>query len=230
MSVVSVFEISSNNNIVEKLKINNLLNKNNLLITPIKNRYLLSLSKACPSLWEDDLKKISKKGVLNFSTPSLETEIIRVCILNTEKLNDFLSSSCNSFSHFGFNRCGDLGCFLRKTNSNFEFVKLPKENAEFIKQEAEKAFKLWVPYINKEFVCYKRPYTELEKSSLGKYSIKVSDDGKKITWCRNYASAYDENVADYISKALPDEVLRFICITESEVDFDVKLKNGDIIN
>ena len=57
-------------------------------------------------------------------------------------------------------------------------------------------------------------------------STDVTDDGKLITYYRNYAHGLDDAVPAYISKALVDEELGLVVCTECMCDYKGTIKNA----
>ena len=70
----------------------------------------------------------------------------------------------------------------------------------------------------------RRDYTEDEKSELGFYPVKFSEDGNEMTWLCRWIE--NEDVAFYASKALPEETMILEESYEGTYDGGCYLKNG----
>ena len=77
---------------------------------------------------------------------------------------------------------------------------------------------------NEDGTYYRRDYTEKEASELGFYPVFFSEDGNRVYWESKYIS--NEDIAFYISDAIPEEVMIFSMFYEGEYDGGCYLKAG----
>ena len=189
--------------------------------------YDLDLSKIDSKLWADDLKQMCDRGVHDFGTLTLQSEMLRYC---NHQMDRPVLQHGESLSHYAIVD-NKIGYYVNKdvpgqvTGERY-FVEFDEEIANKIKEGAQTILDSWKQVTENGSTHYRRDYTEFEKKRMSIYPVSIDDDGKRIHWARNYSTAYDDNVGDYISRALPEDRLKFTIVTESDLDFEAYLLNG----
>ncbi len=189
--------------------------------------YDLDLSKMDEKLWAEDLKQMCDRGVRNFGTLSLKSEMVSYCNHQMDR-PDFPSGEF--LSHYAIVD-DKIGYYVNRdipgqvTGERY-FVEFDEETANKIKDGAQTILDSWKQVTENGSTHYRRDYTDYEKKRMSVYPVSIDDDGKRIHWARNYSTAYDDNVGDYISRALPEDRLKFTIVTESDLDFEAYLLNG----
>lgn len=223
MSVWTSYRFSSETeNIIAMLKESGVMDDN----------YKLDLSKACPDWWEEDFARIKERGVINCSgqIPSLDSVLLRNRIPNTTDAPEIKDAETKGYvlSHFSL-KDGRYGAYMytdRKHSSEKVFVPLSKENSDNAIAYAENIRNMYSPCSDGH--GYRRDYTDYELSLMPLVSLHVSTDGI-LSYGANYATAFDDNVAGYISKALPTTKIHLVQCTECDLDFDGYLLNGECV-
>ena len=223
MSVWTSYRFSSETeNIIAMLKESGAMDDN----------YKLDLSKACPNWWKEDFARIKERGVINCSgqIPSLDSILLRNRIPNTTDAPEIKDAETKGYvlSHFCL-KDGKYGAYMytdRKHSSEKVFVPLSKENSDNAIAYAESIRSMYSPCSDGH--GYRRDYTDYELSLMPIVNLYVSTDGV-LSYGANYATAFDDNVAGYISKALPTTKIHRMQYTECDLDFDGYLLNGECI-
>ena len=240
MSVITSYDIRSEKDMVSKLESIGALKKGKsfeiINYVPDENGYCHEEgTKTCycatldfSKLWTEDWAKysedIKKHGVINCDKSILD-RIDDYCMMEyiRTQMEKPVIPEGRTFSHY-YNCDGEYGYCTRNINYDIEsseFTKFDAKTMEEIRNGAKKLSSMWkLTEFDDGRRLPKRDLTEYEISKLALYSVNVSDDGKLITYSRNYAHGMDDAVPSYVSKALSDEKLRVTICTEAMCDYD----------
>jgi len=240
MSVITSFTMKSENNIASTLEKAGILSKGEAFEVPkyvfdkngvgradgkrTRYRATIDLSKLWPEDWALCLAEICERGVKaygeidsieEFATVDYIRHIMDKPILPEGRVFD--NYSC---------QYGRWGYFTRDTDfsaRSIEFIPFDDETIATIESEAKKLAQMWKPDGDSGI---RRDYIEQEIARMPFYPVEFDEDGKCISYCRNYAHGLDELAPNYIAHYLPSERIHLIISTECWCDYEGYSENG----
>ncbi len=196
------------------------------------SKYLVDLKKACPEMYEKDIAEIKKRGIWCIGRPNYgQKDFLR----NEWKIKNMLPGYV--FSHYSFDKNREaIGYYIQPKNDECyrtegrTLVCFKQEERRIIKENGDRYDAMW-KLKHDTTNEWRRDLTDKEIENLQFYEVYVyPGKDNEIHWIRNYATAYDEGVIDYVSKALPEETLHIQGSIEGDLLFDNYIKDGqDII-
>ena len=246
MSVITTYDIKSEKDIVSKLESMKAITKGKSFEIPkytfdengvghkdgTQTRYCATLDLSV--LWPEDCAEYSKEilehGIKNVDL-SLVNRLDEHCMMEyirTQMEKPVLPDG-RTFGNYSKTRDGKYGYYTRNANfdmTSSEFTEFDDETMKKIRVGAKELASMWKLVTDKYGKVLRRDFTEYEIKKLPLYPVNVSDDGKLITYYRNYAHGLDDAVPAYISKALVDEELGLVVCTECMCDYKGTIKNA----
>lgn len=243
MSVITSYVMKTEDNIVEKLENAGILSRGKMFEVPkykfddkgrghldgTRKRYTatVNLAKLWPEDWGICLAEICKQGtsdsadvvfgnIENYATLDYIRHIMAKPTVPADR----------NFDRFG-QQDGKWGYFTRDKSFNAGSIQFtPFDDATMLEitDGAKMLAKMWQPGENGRA---RRDYTEQEKAKMSIYSVEFDEDGKCISYSRNYAHGIDDIVPNYISHFLPSVRIHLIICTECFCDYDGYSENGE---
>lgn len=240
MSVMTSFTMKSENNIVNALEKAGILSRGKSFEVPKyvfdengvgradgkRTRYCatIDLSKLWPEDWELCLADIRERGVSAYSRfDDMDKFVISDYVRHIMDQpvipeNRVFDRYCCQNDRWGYT--------TRDTDFNansIEFIPFDDKTMAEISSGAKKLAQMWKKGTDSGI---HRDYTEQEMAKMPIYHVEFDEDGKCISYCRNYAHGMDDIVPNYIAHYLPSERIHLVISTECWLDYEGYSENG----
>lgn len=240
MSVITSYVMKTESNIVETLEKAGILSRGKSFEVPKykfdekgighpdgkRTRYTatINLAKLWPEDWQLCLKDICERGVTAYGS-DIDIKQFALSDYIRHVMDKPVIPEDRTFSHYG-DKNGVQGYYTRDkqgTPGTAEFVPFDDDTLAEITAGAKELEQMWKPG---EGSGIRRDYMDKEKARMPIYHVEFDEDGKCISYCRNYAHGLDDLAPNYIAHFLPGVQIHLTICTECMCDYDGYSENG----